>query len=221
MDSAELITSAELTFNLSNAGPISLVLNTNDPQSAQKLDQIFTSISKSYQEIETAKAQVFSASDDPIKKAYAAYLQRTAALWAASMRPERSGQSLVILRIEGGSPEQRFAAASVARIAMSASFQTEPSDAEAGLGGIDLGSMIQQMMGGAAPAFPGGEPGASMSLEISPTPSLDATPEQAAPQDSDPAMEQQAGQRRRGGNRRGRRGANQPESRGNDAGDGM
>jgi hypothetical protein len=220
MESAELVTSAELTFNLSNTGPTSLVLNTNDPTSAQKLDKIFADVGKAYQESEIAKAQAFSASDDPITKAYGAYLQRTAALWAGTMRPERSGQSLILFRIEGGSREQKYVAASAARIAMSAFFPTNAADAAAGPSGIDLGSMIQQIMSGAGAALPPAMPG----VDISSDPASNGrgtTTEQPSPENADPAMGQQAGQQRRAGNRRGRRNSSEARGRGSEGRDGM
>jgi len=107
-EAPNLIASAELTINLSNPGPTSLVVHANDPPAAQQLDQIFADGLKMYQDAMTARAtQLTAAGDDPIAKAQAAYSLRSSARLTKNLRPVRNGTSFAIFRIEGGSMQQQ------------------------------------------------------------------------------------------------------------------
>jgi hypothetical protein len=159
----------EFTFNLSNAGPTSLVLHTSDAPSAQKLDQIVSAAMKALQDSGAARAKEFSASEDPVRKAYGAYLARTAAYWAKSLRPERTGQSMALFRFEGGSKAQQFLIASVAGATVPALFPPEAgSNLAAEPGGLDIVQLIQQMMSGPGMGGPPGNPGMTFPMEQMP-----------------------------------------------------
>jgi hypothetical protein len=143
LEGLNLIRSVELTVNLSNAGPILLVVHANDSQSATKLETMITESLKNSQEEMTAKVRDQSAnSDDPIQKAIAAYVQRMSSKWTSFFRPQRSGASLTLYRSEGDSPERRLVTNAVGWIVTAAYTQDLPAMfASASGGGPNQGMM--------------------------------------------------------------------------------
>jgi hypothetical protein len=157
----KLIRAVELTINLSNGGPISLVAHGTDPQSAQQLETMITESLKMSQDAMTATAAgQTGSSDDPVAKAMNAYAQRMAAKWASYFRPQRNGTAVTLFKNEGDSPERRLVANAIGWVVTAAYTQDLPAlMSAAGAGPPDPGMMPMGGMPGMDPSqFPGAMP---------------------------------------------------------------
>jgi mono/diheme cytochrome c family protein len=95
----KLISAAELTFNLSGSGPMSLVVHANDDAAAQQLESML---------LEASNAPGASPDDrytaqDPVAQAVTQYLER----FSQPFRPQRSGTSVTLFRAEAQSAAQQ------------------------------------------------------------------------------------------------------------------
>jgi hypothetical protein len=113
----ELISAAELTVNLSNPGVSSFVVHANDVPSAQKLDELIGEALKMYQDAMTAQmAAQMANTEDPVEKAFGAYMQRTSGQWANLFRPSRSGATLTFFKVENSSMQNQMVMTAVGGI---------------------------------------------------------------------------------------------------------
>ncbi len=99
LDAPNLISAAELTFNLTAPGPTSLVLHGNDDAAAQQIEAMLLEAINKYQ----ATAGEQPAGDDPIQQALARYKERM----AKPFQPLRNGTSVTCVQIDGQDPAQR------------------------------------------------------------------------------------------------------------------
>jgi hypothetical protein len=107
VDAVKLISSAELTLNISKAAPSSLVVHANDEASAEKVMSLITDASAMYRVKMKAQFAQLAASDDPVERAFAQYTERMSDHWAKPLMPTRDGASLTFFHIEGSnSPQQ-------------------------------------------------------------------------------------------------------------------
>lgn len=102
LETPNLISAAELTFNLSNVGPSSLAVHCNDEASARKLQSIVDSVLESAQAEMKAEIAAQLESDNPVERAYGSYLQRMSEQWIDVIRPDREGPTLIVFRTMGG-----------------------------------------------------------------------------------------------------------------------
>lgn len=104
LETPNLISAAELTFNLSNTKPSSLVVHGNDEASAQKLQSIVDhTLELAQADMKADIAKQFG-SDDPVERAYANYMQRMSDQWIDFIRPVRQESTLTIFRTSDNDP---------------------------------------------------------------------------------------------------------------------
>jgi type II secretory pathway pseudopilin PulG len=106
-EAPNLISAAELTFNLSATGPMSLVVHANDDAAAERLEQLMDTGMKVYQEQMKAQMAQQAASQDPVEQAMAKYMERVTAQWATAFRPTREGSQLTFFRTDGSDPAKQ------------------------------------------------------------------------------------------------------------------
>jgi hypothetical protein len=96
----DLVSAVELTLNVSAPGPTSLVIHCNDEAGAQKLE---ATIQESLQKLRAAKPAEQPAGDDPIAQAMERYKDRMLQLF----QPQRSGNSIKCIHLDGQNPAQQ------------------------------------------------------------------------------------------------------------------
>lgn len=106
LEMPNLIAAAELTVNISSAGPISLVAHANDEAAAQQVETIILDSLQKYQERGRAQFAAQAASDDPIQRAFAQYNERLSSHWVSRLTPQREGASLTLFKTEDASKQQ-------------------------------------------------------------------------------------------------------------------
>jgi prepilin-type processing-associated H-X9-DG protein len=118
MQAPNLMSAAELTFNLSNAGTSSLVVHANDAAAAGQLDAMIGDAIQMYQDAMNAQFTQQAASVDPVEKAFANYMQRISGSWTSALRPARNGASLTMFSFKSdpNSPQGQMTVAAVGGI---------------------------------------------------------------------------------------------------------
>jgi hypothetical protein len=110
----KLISAAELTFNLTGSGPMSLVVHANDETAAQQLESVLLEGSNNAL---TSPANRYAA-EDPVVQAVTQYVER----FSQPFTPQRNGTSVTMFRVEAQSAaQQQFA--SIAVFAIGVGFQ--------------------------------------------------------------------------------------------------
>jgi hypothetical protein len=114
IEGVNLISAAELTVNLSQAAPTSLVVHANDEDAAKQIEVLLDQgIEKAREQMKADLARQ-AASEDPVERALAQYMERVSGEWAKPFMPKRDGAKLTFLRIEGtNSPQQQLTNAAV------------------------------------------------------------------------------------------------------------
>jgi hypothetical protein len=102
-----LISSVELTVNLMSAGPNSLVAHANDAASADRIEELIDIAHGMRQQAMEGEIAKLAASEDPIERALAQYMQRMSTATAESIRPAREADSLVLFRLAGSDGSQQ------------------------------------------------------------------------------------------------------------------
>jgi hypothetical protein len=106
LESLNLISSAELTVNLTTNGATSLVVNANDEAAAQQLETLLANFNTKYQENLKSQLAEPLASNDPIERAFAQYIERVSASSSRFM-PTREGTTLTLFRRESMTDEEK------------------------------------------------------------------------------------------------------------------
>jgi hypothetical protein len=94
----KLISALELTFNVSDAGPMSLVLHAADETAAGQLETLLVQAADPYQ-----SAASRGDGSDPVAMAVAQYADRV----SQPFRPQRVGNSVTLFQIEGQNPARQ------------------------------------------------------------------------------------------------------------------
>src|SRR4051812_2719247 len=102
-----LMSTAELTVNLSKAAPSSLVVQANDEAAANKIEMTISDASARAREQMKARFAEMAKSNDPVEKAYAKYLERISEKWSQPLMPKREGARLTFFHVEGSDSPQR------------------------------------------------------------------------------------------------------------------
>lgn len=101
----KLVSAVELTFNITQAGPIQLVLHANDEAAAEKLET--TLAAASGQGTGSSPDGRYSASryasEDPVAMAMSQYVERV----SQPFQPQRVGTTVTLMRVDAQSPAQR------------------------------------------------------------------------------------------------------------------
>jgi len=104
LEMLNLVSAIELTLNVSAPGPTSLIIHCNDEAGAQKVE---TTVQESLQKLRAANAAGQPAGADPISQAMERYKDRVSQLF----QPQRTGNSVTCIHIDGQNPaQQQFAA---------------------------------------------------------------------------------------------------------------
>jgi len=163
LEAPNLITAAELTLNLSGAGPMSLVVHANDETAAQQLESMMLEAKNKYQ---ASGASEQPAIDDPVHQAIAQYKERI----SSPFQPQRNGASITCFYIDGQNPAQQQlmsvaligglvaallpaiqAAREAARRAQSQEFNAPPGEGFDPSGGSEAADPTAPLDPGAAP----------------------------------------------------------------------
>jgi hypothetical protein len=102
-----LISSAELTVNLTGPGPTSLVVNANDEAAAEQILSLLNDAGQKYQANLKAQLAEQAASEDPIQQALASYAERVTAKSLAENMPTRDGNRVVLYHSDGLDESQK------------------------------------------------------------------------------------------------------------------
>ncbi|HVT26678.1 MAG TPA: DUF1559 domain-containing protein [Lacipirellulaceae bacterium] len=114
LNAISLVSSAELTLNLSKSAPSSLVVHANDADAAKQIETLISDTAAKGREQMRAQLARLKASDDPVERAYAHYLERMSERWSQPFMPTREGADLTFFRFEvGGSPQQQLVTVAV------------------------------------------------------------------------------------------------------------
>ena len=104
LEKLNLVAAIELTLNVSAPGPTSLVIHCTDDAAAQKVE---SGIQEFLQKLRESKPTEQPAGDDPIAQAMERYKDRILQLF----QPQRNGNSVTCLHLDGQNPaQQQFAA---------------------------------------------------------------------------------------------------------------
>jgi hypothetical protein len=95
----KLLAAAELTLNLTGAGPMSLVVHATDEAAAEQIETVLRENSSS----PGASPVGRYAAEDPVAQAVSQYVER----FSQPFRPQRSGTSVTLFRVEGQSAAQQ------------------------------------------------------------------------------------------------------------------
>jgi hypothetical protein len=107
LEMLNLVSAIELTLNVSAAGPTSLVIHCTDDAAAQKVE---SGVQEFLQKLRDSKPTEQPAVDDPIAQAMERYKDRLLQLF----QPQRNGNSVTCLHLDGQNPaQQQFAAVAV------------------------------------------------------------------------------------------------------------
>jgi hypothetical protein len=114
LEQLNLVSAIELTLNVSAPGPTSLVIHCTDDAAAQKVE---SGVQEFLQKIRDSKPTEQPAVDDPIAQAMERYKDRLSQLF----QPQRSGNSVTCLHLDGQNPaQQQFAAVGIIGAAVAA-----------------------------------------------------------------------------------------------------
>jgi hypothetical protein len=92
----KLISAAELTLNLTGAGPMSLVVHANDEAAAQQLETLLNEVSNNPTAAPTDR---YAAESDPVAQAITQYVER----FSQPFKPQLNGTSVTLFRVEAQS----------------------------------------------------------------------------------------------------------------------
>ncbi len=113
-DAINLVTAADLTLNLSKAAPSSLVVHANDEAAAKQIETLIADTAAKAHEQMRAQLAKQEASEDPVERAFAHYMERVSGLWAQPFMPTREGADLTFFRFTGSnSPQQQLVTVAV------------------------------------------------------------------------------------------------------------
>jgi type II secretory pathway pseudopilin PulG len=114
VDAINLVDAAELTLTLSSQGPISLVVHANDEAAAQQIETLLTQAAAKSQEQMRAQLAKSAASEDPVERAFAQYVERVSGPWSQRFMPSREAASLTFFHFENSSsPQQQYVTVAV------------------------------------------------------------------------------------------------------------
>jgi hypothetical protein len=113
-DAVNLVSAAELTVNLSRPAPTELVVHANDAGAAEQVEGLLNqAVDKAREQMRTDLAPQ-AASEDPIERAFAQYMERVSGAWAQPFMPKRDGAKLTFFRFDAGnSPQQQLTTVAV------------------------------------------------------------------------------------------------------------
>jgi hypothetical protein len=102
-----LISTVELTVNLTGSGPTSMVDHANDEAAAEQVLSIINDANQKYQANLKAQLAEQAASDDPVERAFAQYAERISGSWATQNVPTREGATLTLFHTDGLDESQK------------------------------------------------------------------------------------------------------------------
>jgi hypothetical protein len=108
-EAVTLVSTAELTVNLSKTAPTELVVQANDADAAEKVEALLKEgVDKAREQMRADLAPQME-SEDPVERAFAQYMERVSGSWSQPFMPTRDGAKLTFFHIEGSqSPQQQL-----------------------------------------------------------------------------------------------------------------
>jgi hypothetical protein len=107
VESINKLSAAELTLNLSKPGASSLVVHANDEAAAKDVETVLADgVEKAREKMRIDMAPQM-ASDDPVERSFAQYMERVSGRWAETMVPKREGRTFTIFRLDGTNSQQQ------------------------------------------------------------------------------------------------------------------
>jgi len=100
LELVDLVEAVEWTFNISGAGPTSLVLVANDENAAQRVETLLVGLKDKLQSAATEG----NAESDPVAAAWTRYLERQFTPFA----PQRQGSDVTCFHLDSQSPNQQL-----------------------------------------------------------------------------------------------------------------
>jgi hypothetical protein len=101
----KLIAAAELTFNLTGAGPMSLVVHANDEAAAQQLESLLAEAANNPGAAAESRygSEGGYAAEDPVAQAVTQFVER----FSRPFHPQRSGTSVTLFHVDAQSQTQQ------------------------------------------------------------------------------------------------------------------
>jgi hypothetical protein len=151
LDAPSLMSAAELTFNVSNLGPTSLVVHANDEASAERLVTLAGDAFRLWRQKMVAELEAELAKeenqDDPVAQAYLRYVKRISESPAALPTLERDGATLTLFRTTPGDPQQQqLATIAVVGILVALLLPAVQAAREAARRSVSMNNMKQLML---------------------------------------------------------------------------
>ena len=101
----ELVKGLEFRCNLTQKQPTDLVIAANDEKAADKLVSLVESVKTLAAAKASEAAEQLLASSDPVEQAMGRYQQRMTKQWQEQVRLERSGDTIVLFRVDASNPD--------------------------------------------------------------------------------------------------------------------
>ncbi len=148
LEAPNLISSVELTANVSKPGTSELVARCNDDAAAERLESIIGDGLKAYQRNMKREFAKQASSSDPVDQAAAKYMDRISGRWAQPLVPARSGSKLTFFHTENRDPVQaQLASVAVMGILVALLLPAVQAAREAARRNASLNNMKQLMLG--------------------------------------------------------------------------
>lgn len=147
VDAVNKLSAVELTLNLSKAAPSSLIVHANGEAAAKEVEIVLADAVEKAREKMRADMAPQAASDDPVERSVAQYMERVSGKWTESFIPKRDGSTFTIFRVEGAStPQQQYANVAVVGILIALLLPAVQAAREAARRNQSINNMKQIML---------------------------------------------------------------------------
>jgi hypothetical protein len=147
VEGVKLLAAAELTFNLSKPAPSSLLVHANDEAAAKEIEKLIADAMEKAREQMRADMAQQAASDDPVERAFAQYMERVSGRFAQPFLPKREGTTMVVFRVQPGTgPEQQLTTVAIVGILVALLLPAVQAAREAARRNQSMNNLKQMML---------------------------------------------------------------------------